>query len=163
MFVSYWQVSFQSHYWSHSSILQEHVLSATSCTWLLQPWDACGRNSWSLSKNLTLILTKIPLFWEKITSYYYFPNVLSFQGYWIHLSYRPIPESLHIDLYQVLLLAFPLSRNLGQRTIEIPPYFLRFFSLAKYHSWLLLIEIFPTTVTILNPIPRSKFMASRIS
>jgi hypothetical protein len=48
------------------------------------------------------------------------------------------------------LLAFPLFENLGPRPIEFSPYFLLFFPLTKPFSWILLIERFPMTVTILK-------------
>jgi len=51
-----------------------------------------------------------------------------------------------IYLYWILLLAFPLSRNPSPRPIGFSPY----FNLTKYHSWILLVESCPTTITILK-------------
>jgi hypothetical protein len=52
------------------------------------------------------------------------------------------------------LLSFPLF-------IDISLSFLLLFTLTKPHSWILLVDIFPTVVTILKSEFRSKFMASQ--
>jgi hypothetical protein len=60
------------------------------------------------------------------------------------------PKPLRIDLHQILLFSFPLSRNLDPRLIGFSPYFPLLFHLIKPLSWILLFNSFPMPVTMLK-------------